>query len=565
MATLVHPTITSPTHGSTQSDIPRNPDFDKYRKIKHIDQKGRPVIYVIDVDQPPWPDVVRAMRADEQDVGAVAIRDNMNIPAGFTYLGQMLAHDISYNRMTGNNTPMLRLQSLYGGGPATTPYLYAHYRSDMDDPAMRASHMRASENYNRFRHVKLLLRHVGGNQFDVQRHESTYIAFMADTRNDQNFLINQLHCAFIRFQNAMAEWLNFQSRERMKTDVEAREWLGEELFRKTREIVVWCYQHIIIEEYLKLMVNKNSLIDELKNSPTSRFKLFDDQQEPRLMPEFALAAMRVGHSQVQDVYMLTLGKERRRIFEPEARRSSNDPMPDLRGFKKYRYVNIDWPLFFNINGDTAQPSSAIDHRIAAPMYDLIFIPKGQGDLPKINLNQSSRLPSGNWLAEQLRNAIEEIPSAGKTLTVKDPFLEAAKVRLPQLFGAHQTGKHQKNSIAPNNIDGEPVPMWLYILLEADIEQKGQSLGTLGSQIFAEQFMWILRHEPTALMDKKQFQNYLETKWEYEMSLAGRSQAKAAATQLAEGVMSIVGEKFTMADLIAFPETVNNAITFPKNP
>ena len=153
------------------------------------------------------------------------------------------------------------------------------------------------------------------------------------------------------------------------------------------------------------------------------------------------------------------------------------------------------------------------------------------------------------------------------LRQSDPLsdLEAAKVRLPQLFGAQQTGEHKEQSAAFNNIDGTPVPMWLYILLEADIEQKGQSLGTLGSQIFAEQFMWILRHEPTALMDKKQFQNYLETKWEYEMSLAGRSQAKAAATQLAEGVMSIVGEKFTMADLIAFPETVNNAITFPKNP
>ncbi len=561
MATLVHPTVTQPAHGSTQSDVPRNPDFDKFRKVKHIDQNGQPVICVINVNQSPWPEVVRAMRADEQDVGAVAIRDNKNIPAGFTYLGQLLAHDISYNRMIGNDTPMLRLQSLYGGGPATTPYLYAHYRSDMDDPAMRALHMRASENYNRFRHVKLMLRHVGGNQYDVLRHESNSISFMADTRNDQNFLINQLHCAFIRFHNAMAEWLNFQSRERMKTDVEAREWLGEELFRKTREIVVWCYHRIIVDEYLKLMVHDPTLIDKLKSYRQLGFKLFDHTMEPRLMPEFALAAMRVGHSQVQDVYMLTLGKERRRIFEPDARSTSSDPMPDLRGFKKYRYVNIDWPLFFNIGGDTAQPSSAIDHRIAAPMYDLIFIPRGQGDLPKINLNQSGRLPSGNWLAEQLQKASEETaPSAQKSAVRRKSFLESAKVRLPELFGKENKGNHQKG-IAPN-IENTDVPLWLYILLEADIEQKGQSLGALGSQIFAEQFMWILRHEPTAFMDEKQFQNYLEAKWGEEMSRAGRSQAKEAATQLAVGAISIIGKEFKMADLIAFPETVNNTITFP---
>ncbi len=68
-----------------------------------------------------------------------ASTDNSRIPAGFTFLGQFVAHDITadrslllhhahLNELRNFRTPRLDLESLYGAGPTGSPYLY-----DIDD------------------------------------------------------------------------------------------------------------------------------------------------------------------------------------------------------------------------------------------------------------------------------------------------------------------------------------------------------------------------------------------------------------------------------------------------
>jgi hypothetical protein len=62
---------------------------------------------------------------------------NSLIPAGFTYLGQFVDHDITFDRTAGlpdgsldpeeieqGRTPALELDSVYGRGPADSPELY---------------------------------------------------------------------------------------------------------------------------------------------------------------------------------------------------------------------------------------------------------------------------------------------------------------------------------------------------------------------------------------------------------------------------------------------------------
>ena len=72
---------------------------------------------------------------------ARASRQGDAIPAGFTYLGQFIDHDITFDptpfgarragpRRTVNlRTPRLDLDSLYGGGPDVQPYLYEPRRA----------------------------------------------------------------------------------------------------------------------------------------------------------------------------------------------------------------------------------------------------------------------------------------------------------------------------------------------------------------------------------------------------------------------------------------------------
>src|SRR5205823_12888049 len=68
--------------------------------------------------------------------------DNPDIPAGFTYLGQFIDHDITFDPVSSLQrlndpeglhdfrTPRFDLDSLYGGGPNNDPFMYD---LDVDD------------------------------------------------------------------------------------------------------------------------------------------------------------------------------------------------------------------------------------------------------------------------------------------------------------------------------------------------------------------------------------------------------------------------------------------------
>jgi hypothetical protein len=69
--------------------------------------------------------------------------DNPEIPAGYTYLGQFVDHDITLDTTpldqqradpkatTNFRTPALDLDSVYGDGPGLHPYLYARNSDDL--------------------------------------------------------------------------------------------------------------------------------------------------------------------------------------------------------------------------------------------------------------------------------------------------------------------------------------------------------------------------------------------------------------------------------------------------
>ena len=68
--------------------------------------------------------------------GRALEKADSTIPAGYTYLGQFIAHDLSFEQIQSGKTrieprdianlrtPQLDLDSLYGGGPRVAPYLY---------------------------------------------------------------------------------------------------------------------------------------------------------------------------------------------------------------------------------------------------------------------------------------------------------------------------------------------------------------------------------------------------------------------------------------------------------
>lgn len=138
--------------------------------------------------------------------------DNPNIPAGYTYLGQFIDHDITLDTTTltevatdpgaveNFRTPRLDLDSVYGLGPRVQPSLYDRTTKGLGgDPAP----------------VKLLLGRtsLGGAEpafeglpHDLPRNPQGF-ALLGDERNDENLLVAQTHVAFLRFHNAMVDRL----------------------------------------------------------------------------------------------------------------------------------------------------------------------------------------------------------------------------------------------------------------------------------------------------------------------------------------------------------------------
>ncbi|MCC6725121.1 MAG: hypothetical protein IT258_11470, partial [Saprospiraceae bacterium] len=80
----------------------------------------------------PNKEMMRWMRAGTDEIGHVRPANNPDLPAGYTYFGQLLAHDITSNRQVTGANPSLCLNSIYGLGPGLAPYIYQYERDAID-------------------------------------------------------------------------------------------------------------------------------------------------------------------------------------------------------------------------------------------------------------------------------------------------------------------------------------------------------------------------------------------------------------------------------------------------
>ena len=142
-----------------------------------------------------------------------------SIPAGFTYFGQFVDHDITFdvsstldadtdaNTINNMRSPALDLDSVYGRGPGLDPFLYVFPTSG---PATAIKLHRGtntpigpggpSNNGNQSGMVQQ-------TNWDVPRMQGTNTAAIGDPRNDENLIIVQFHHAMLRFHNAVVDLL----------------------------------------------------------------------------------------------------------------------------------------------------------------------------------------------------------------------------------------------------------------------------------------------------------------------------------------------------------------------
>jgi len=288
--------------------------------------------------------------------------DDASGEAGWPFFGQFIAHDLTADRsplraqadvstLRNMRRPLANLDSLYGGGPGGSAYLYQR-----DDPA------------------KLL--EADG---DLPRNQEG-IALIGDPRNDTHSFMNQMHVRFLSAHNLLVD--------RLREDGVAE----ADLFPRARRTLVWHYQWLIINEFLPLLVGRE-LVEELA---TIGPQFYRRDGELFIPLEFADAAFRYGHSQIRQLYQLRPAGARYPLF------------PDLVGFGPIGGRKVDWALLFDVPGHPAAqrakpmdgllPRSLIElpEAITGAVEEAAYHSLAARDLER---GQGTGLPSGESVAE----------------------------------------------------------------------------------------------------------------------------------------------------------------------
>lgn len=419
--------------------------------------------------------------ADPADPKNIPDNEESGIPASYTYLGQFIDHDLTFDpasslqrqndpdALVDYRTPRFDLDNVYGRGPDDQPYMYEGGKIFIQGRRLHGAALNP-------------------NAHDLPRSDpatGAKRAIIGDPRNDENIIVSQLQGLFHRFHNKLA--------------ADNPAWSFERIQREVR----FHYQWMVLNDFLPTLISKEVLDVVLpKSADGKRFEPHLEFYHPKneaFMPlEFAVAAYRFGHSMVRPGYQLS------ETIGPLSIMGTGAINKELGGFREFPDSwAIDWGLFIDLDlrdaGDANNPADPgnktrlqlaykIDTSLVNPLGHL---PERIGFNPNILAERNllrgwrMRLPSGQSIARAMGIA----PLADQDIVIGkftgDPADIVAKIV---------------------DIDAgfaDNCPLWTYVLaetVEVDVSfktkqgvkvNKTRKLGPVGGRIVAETFVGIM--------------------------------------------------------------------------
>jgi hypothetical protein len=431
--------------------------------------------------------------------------DNPDIPAGFTYFGQFIDHDITFDpnsKLQRDNdpdalrnfrTPRYDLDSLYADGPDNNPYLY-----QPDGVHLLVGKNEAAEDD--------VPRNTPSDPAQPKR------ALIGDPRNDENAIVSQLHLAFIKFHNKVVDSLSANTPNR---------------FDEARRIVRWHYQWVVVHDFLRKILGGDDVVNDIiklekykvplgggtkdiQGALNVDLKFYKYRNQPFIPVEFSVAAYRFGHSMIRTDYELNEQTE-----DPNDVDIFGEEGDDLRGFEERRAgLEIQWARLFEFSGTPLKPqhSRRIDTRLAVGLSNLPFITDIFKSLAQRNLlrGKALGLPSGQAVARAMG------------MTKDNIILRPPELNLPTNAPSPEGPRNLATAL------GDNTPLWYYVLKEAEVRCNGKKLGPVGGRIVAEVLIGLLDGDPSSYLRA-------EPTWQPKQGQFGAPQ---------DG-------KFLMADLLRF--------------
>jgi hypothetical protein len=394
------------------------------------------------------------------------------IPAGFTYLGQFVDHDLTFDKTTvmlGQNvsatqllqgrSPSLDLDSLYGAGP-TDPVSAKFYEAD-------GVHLKTG---------KTVAEVIGVKQgFDLLRGAGTTAAakrkaIIPDPRNDENLAVAQTHLAMIRFHNRVVDTLPSSVPVGMR-------------FATAREIVTKHYQWMIRTDYLP-RICAAGVVSNVFVSGRKAFEVGAVPTDVPTMPiEFSVAAFRLGHSMIRRAYNWNAvfddgfgTLDLLFTFSGGSGNLGNGPrlpsswIADFRRLYDFAEGTPKRPALV-VPAAKFNRAMRIDTLLVPPLRTLPGFPAGESNLAFRNLTRAKmvRLATGQQMVTFLK-------SKGVNVT---------KLTNAQIRDGRNGAKLDSLTQAQRAAVLKDTPLWFYILREAEFN--GGKLKGVGARIVAETF------------------------------------------------------------------------------
>lgn len=457
---------------------------------------------------PPFRPFDASLRALGSTITAKGESPDGPIPAGYTYFGQFVDHDITLDTTAGKpedaaplvddfaadairqgRSPSLDLDSLYGAPGKQAELL------DVDGARLRLGTTSPAQGVPA----------MAG--FDVPRvaeGERKGEAIIGDDRNDENLIVQQMHVVFLRFHNKVVG------------ELDAGADGPPVLLAAARQLVTRHYQWIVLNDFVARLADPGVFAEVVRAGHDGGVRLaprvfkVTGPQTPPMPLEFSAAAFRLGHSMVRDTYSWN------RIFRKGTafklffvfshlsggigRTGSDDPdksfgtlfatfpsnwIADWRRMVPLEQVP-GFPAFVRGENEGAgeiplNMAKAIDTRMAEELGRLPF--KG-GNLAGRNLIRGARngLPSGQDLADA-------VVAAGDPRAVALTPEEICRGLPPEALRV----------VREHEFDVK-TPLWYYVLKEAEIRAGGLHLGPLGSRILVETFVALIRASRTSIFN-----------------------------------------------------------------
>jgi hypothetical protein len=405
------------------------------------------------------------------------------IPAGFTYLGQFVDHDLTFDKtnvMLGENvspadliqarSPSLDLDSLYGAGP-TEPGSAKFYEADglhlKMGKTVAVGDLVAMEGFD--------LPRGAGNTAEEKRR-----AIIPDPRNDENLAVAQTHLAFIRFHNRVVDTLPSSVPPSQR-------------FTEARERVTRHYQWMLRTDYLP-RICAGGVVNDVFNNGRKAFEVGAPPMDVPTMPvEFSVAAFRLGHSMIRGAYNWN------KVFDDgdgtldllfefsglSGTLGGNQRLPSnwIADFRRlYDFGEANRPAL-EVAEEKFNRAMRIDTTLVSPLRTLPGFPAAEDNLAFRNLTRAKmvKLATGQQMATFLKNR-------GVTLT---------KLTRSQIRQGDNGAQLDDLTEAQRDALATDTPLWFYILREAELNQ-GRLKG-VGARIVAETFHRAMEGSQTSIV------------------------------------------------------------------